>query len=502
MKKITITAILLSALCFTGCKKWLDVKPEAQTTKDELFSTQKGFRNALTGAYIHLKSGNTYGGSLMWGNIEYMARNWDVVNSNNTALASLANANYSDATTRSWLDNTYADQYKVVADVNSILEKIDAQKAIFTDNNYALIKGEALTLRAFCHFDVLRMFGPMPNNPGAAIQLPYVTEVSHEIVQPVGYAEFSQAVLADLDEAEKLLKDVDPFTQYSIGELNPLPNTVTPPVVADDYYMYRQIRMNYYAVLALKARVYLWLAPLSDANRDNAAKYAQMVIDAKDHSGVPTFRLGKESDRVGGDYTMSPEHITALSVYNLEAIANGTFGETGGLVRNDFNVQDGFYYLNNLFPVAERTSDVRWKEMWVYKTSSGNTNYVMYRKFLQRASSPVLQVPLIRLSEMYLIETECAPTKEAAEGYYRTYCEQKGIPFVNGFNASGWENDRRNKLIREYVREFYAEGQTFFAYKRFNVTTLPASWTATFYNGTTDRYVVPKPDREINYHNN
>ncbi len=26
-------------------------------------------------------------------------------------------------------------------------------------------------------------------------------------------------------------------------------------------------------------------------------------------------------------------------------------------------------------------------------------------------------------------------------------------------------------MIREYVREFYAEGQTFFTYKRYNVTT-------------------------------
>src|SRR5882724_336981 len=99
MKKITITTILLGALCFTGCKKWLDVKPEAQTTKDDLFSTQKGFRDALTGAYINMKSNNIYGAALMWSNIEYMARNWDVVSASNTALTSLANGNYTDATT-------------------------------------------------------------------------------------------------------------------------------------------------------------------------------------------------------------------------------------------------------------------------------------------------------------------------------------------------------------------------------------------------------------------
>ncbi|WP_291914409.1 RagB/SusD family nutrient uptake outer membrane protein [Chitinophaga sp. CB10] len=498
MKQLTITTILFGALAFSSCNKYLDVTPQAQTTKDQIFSTEKGFRDALTGAYIQMKSNNTYGNNLMWGNIEYMARNWDVPGSNPT-LTNLSNATYTDAQVRSSLDNTYADLYKVIASVNSILERIDSRKSLFTGNNYALIKGEALALRAFNHFDVLRMFGPMPDNPGTTVLLPYVTEVTHEIITPVNYQEFAKNILADLDAAEALMKDKDPITIYSLAELNPSSSSSDQPVVADNFYMYRQIRFNYYAVLALKARVYMYLSAADPASKAKAAQYAQAVVGATDHNGKPTFRLGRESDRVAGDYLMSPEHIAALSVYNLESIASSTFGESGGLVRNDFNVQDGFYYLNNLFPVAERTSDVRWKEMWVYKTS--NSAYVMYRKFLQRASSPVLQAPLLRLSEMYLILTECAATKDAAETWYRAYCSEKGIPFPSGFNASSWETDRKNKMIREYVREFYGEGQTFFTYKRYNVATLPASWTYTYYTGNTARYVVPKPDREINYNN-
>ncbi len=265
---------------------------------------------------------------------------------------------------------------------------------------------------------------------------------------------------------------------------------------------FRQVRLNYYAVLALKARVYLWLSPLDVANKVNAAKYAQMVIDANDPTGTPLFRLGEERDRTAEDYTMSPEHIAALSVYNLAATANGLFGETGSLVRYDFNISDGFYYLNNLFPVAERTADIRWRGMWAYKTSAGNTSYVTYKKYIQRGGlNPVLQVPLLRLSEMYLIQTECAETKQEAETKYATLCSRKGIPF-SGFNAADWIGDRKNKIIREYVREFYAEGQSFFTFKRFNLTTLPSSWTYTYYNATPQKYVVQKPDREINYNNN
>jgi hypothetical protein len=499
MNKITTTLLISGALVFTGCKKWLDVKPLGQSTKDEQFQSQKGFRDALTGAYIDLKSGDVYGGNMEWGAVEFIARNWDVANVQLTGLSALTNANYLDAGARSTLDAIYAKEYKIVADVNSILEEIDGKENIFQDNNYALIKGEALALRAFTHFDVLRLYGPLPGAPTADPILPYVTEVSKDIVPLSTYDDFARQILADLDQAEALLKDVDPITQYSLDELNPLAGSTAVPVVSDDYYMYRQIRMNYYSVLALKARVYNWLVPRGDVNRQNAVKYAQMVIDAKSHTGLPTFRLGELKDQQGGDYTFSSEHIFAASYYNLNPAVDANFGENGSLARYDFNITDGFYYLNNLFPVAERAADARFVGMWSYKTT--NTQYVKYKKFYQNATTPNNQVPLLRLSEMYLILTECAQTKTDAENSYRIYCNKKGIPFTAGFNAADWITDRRNKMIREYVREFYAEGQTFFTYKRYNVTTLPASWTATYYQGTPARYIVPKPDREINYHN-
>jgi hypothetical protein len=504
MNKLTTTILISGVLALTGCKKWLDVQPEGVSTKEELFKTQKGFRDALTGAYLDMKSGDAYGGAMTWSTVEYLAKNWDIINTASTEIAGLVNAVYTDAGGRPALDRAYAKEYKIIADVNSILENIDKQKSIFQDNNYALIKGEALTIRAFAHFDILRLFGPVPDKPTADPILPYVTEVTNTIVPLSTYDEFAKQVLADLDQAELLLKDVDPITQYSLAELNISKTSLnTVPLVADDYYNYRQVRMNYYAVLALKARVYNWLVPRGEANRQHAIKYAQMVIDAKDRKGAPTYKLGDAQDVGKNDFSFTPEHIASLSYNNLNLLYESIFGEGGQLGRQDFVVTDNFFYLNNLFPVAERTTDVRWVGMWSYKTTTGQTNFVKYKKYLQKDKDqePNNQVPLLRLSEMYLILTETALTKTEAENYYRIYSSKKGFPFTTGFNAAGWEADRRNKMIREYVREFYAEGQTFFTYKRYNVTSLPASWCASGYTGTPARYAVPKPDREINYHN-
>ena len=66
MKRIFTIIILVGSLLFTaGCKKWLDVTPQGQATQEELFKTEKGFKDALTGAYIRMKDGNLYGGSMM-----------------------------------------------------------------------------------------------------------------------------------------------------------------------------------------------------------------------------------------------------------------------------------------------------------------------------------------------------------------------------------------------------------------------------------------------------
>ncbi len=502
MKKyIFLITLLLGSLLNTGCSDWLDVRPQSEIPKDKLFETENGFRSALTGAYIRLKSSALYGGALMWGDIEYMASNWYNTSSSNTTISQLINCNYNDAGVVGKIDAIYQNLYKVIADVNSILEVIDSKKDVFSEKGYEMIKGEALTIRAFCHFDVLRLFGPVPNNVGETLLFPYVTEVTKEIHPAINYQDYSQAIINDLDAASALLKTFDPIIDYSLSDLRDMDKGDF--ITNDNYTGYRNLRMNYYAALAIKARVYLWLSASDATNKTKAAECAQEVIDAKEHTGTPTFRLGVEADRVAGDYTFSAEHIMALNVYNLTTIAQNQFGDTGPFVRYDFSITDGYYYLNNLFPVAERVSDIRWINMWTYRTASGQTQYVMYKKFIQNVDEykRILQVPMLRLSEMYLILAECANDKGTAEAIYKTYCDKKGIPFTS-FSSSDWLTDRRNKILREYVREFYGEGQTFFTYKRLNVTSLPAMWTPGItFSGSAAKYVAPKPLREIEYHN-
>ena len=92
----------------------------------------------------------------------------------------------------------------------------------------------------------------MPTEAGSDRVLPYVKEVTNRPNAFLTYEQFTRELMGDIDEAEACLKKVDPILKQSIAALN------TPSQLTDNFYGYRQMRMNYYAVCALKARVALF----------------------------------------------------------------------------------------------------------------------------------------------------------------------------------------------------------------------------------------------------
>ena len=44
--------------------------------------------------------------------------------------------------------------------LRNLLENMEGRQELFSGHNYELIRGETLGLRAYLHFDLLRMFAP------------------------------------------------------------------------------------------------------------------------------------------------------------------------------------------------------------------------------------------------------------------------------------------------------------------------------------------------------
>ena len=459
------TAWLLSALLMlTSCNDWLDVSPSEQKKKSEMFSKAEGFRNVLTGAYIRMKSNSLYGQEMVCGTVENLAQHWNY--SSNTIGSYLNTYNYRATVVENAMTAIYNNLFKVVADVNGLLGDID--NGTLGDDDYNLIKGEALALRAFCHFDVLRLFGPMPTEAGSDRVLPYVKEVTNRPNAFLTYEQFTRELMGDIDEAEACLKKVDPILKQSIAALN------TPSQLTDNFYGYRQMRMNYYAVCALKARVALWTG-----NKSQALEYARLVMNATSADGAKTFRLGTLNDCAGGDKVLSSEHIFNLKVTDITSTlgAGTTYQKTQSQLRSQL--------------YESGTTDIRFVNMWNYVyDSSWWTYYNYFVKYVQTDNMPSLArnvVPLIRLYEMYLIAMECSPLGEA-NSLYAEMCDARNAPAV----TISSQEQLKELLIKEYNREFYGEGQAFYAYKRM------AAEKIYFTNepGTKDAYVVPLPVQE------
>lgn len=134
IKLYILACWLLSGL--VSCNDWLDVKPETEMTLEEMYADQQGFQDALTGAYLNMKSTGAYGQQLMYGTVEYLAQHWDC--SANSTQEKISQFNYVDNSVQSSFETIYTQLYKIIASANMILEQIDARQDVFEPGMYEI----------------------------------------------------------------------------------------------------------------------------------------------------------------------------------------------------------------------------------------------------------------------------------------------------------------------------------------------------------------------------
>ena len=358
MKNKFYILALSFAFCLGSCNSWLEVKPETEVEIDEMYSQQQGFQDALIGAYLNLKSSNAYGQELMYGTVEYLAQHW---NYNSESLQEdISRYNYIDESVQSRFESIYSQLYKIIASVNVILENIDAKQDVFEPGIYEIIKGEGLAMRAYCHLDLLRLFGPIPTNVGSSTILPYVTTVTTEYHQHHTYEQYVSYLEEDLRMADSLLKKSDPVQTSIAAEENSW------SVSATDFLRARQLRFNYYAVKALEARFYLWLGGTD--NKTKAYQAAKEVIEATNEDGSYKYKLGTTNDISNKDYAFSVEHIMAVYDYDLYDRASSRFTESATYAKDETLITNDLY--------GPGSTDIRYTTLWeTYNTQTGSSTY-------------------------------------------------------------------------------------------------------------------------------
>lgn len=440
----------------TSCNDWLDVQPASQVEDTELFTTENGFKEALAGVYSSMVSTSTYGMEMTFGTMAVLGHEWSnlpssSVAANAQAYETLAEYDYSSSLSEGVIASIWATSYNGIANVNNLLNHIDTRQSLFSNNNYAIIKGEALALRAFLHFDLLRCFGVSYAVNSNMPSIPYCTDLTYRVFPQLTVQEVAASIEADLLEAEQLLQ-VDPIlTGEEITELDD-----------NGYLMSRQVHLNYYAVKALQARLYMWMQRYGDAE---AA--AEEVINS---GAFPWAELSVVS--VGHDYGFATEQIFALNNTTLSTVFDTYFDPESDYVTFSLTSDALSEYFDNV------TTDYR----YLYQWQSGTQNERVNNRYLRKYSNPTGEsfdestyysnkMPLIRLGEMYLILAEC---RYRNGGDALTPLNELRTARAS-MTLNALPNDFYDTLINEYRREMIAEGQLFFLYKRLNRTSVKGS---------------------------
>lgn len=455
--KIYILFITLLVSSFLqSCQNYLDVKPKSQVKEETLFSSERGFMDALTGLYTLMARRNLYGDKLTMSFLDVLAQRYRVDKAT-SPYWDAARYNYesdlSKLPVKSTIRDIWGNSYAVIANANNILEQIDDKKTLFLANNYSLVKGEALALRAFMHFDMLRLFGPVYNKAKEKAAIPYRIKVSRESQPLLSAEQVANLIIADLKAAEELLAK-DPV--LSAEENN----------YTEFNQPYRKYHMNLVAVQGLLARVYLYMG-----DKENAYTYALKTINQRTFS----FVTGAEASAKGAcrDRTYRFEHLFVLMINNMQPYTDEYFNDVpttyeNNVLSNDESVIDAVFEKQQ-----GNSTDIRRTNLW--ESLEGK---LVHAKFWQlKDNTPNCDfaknlMPVLRISEVYYIAAETAPTQAQGVNYLNEIRAYRGLdPISAQISAAAYQLE----IQKEYQKEFFSEGQLFYYYKRKNLTQIPGT---------------------------
>lgn len=457
-----ITAVLFIVfVCCTSCKKWLDVNPKTTISQKLLFEDEQGFKDALTGVYVQMASRPLYAREMTMAMMDVLAQNYDVSTSTHPYYQA-GRYNYEDGGIKGTIDGFWRNSYTAIANLNNLLEAIDAKKSVFTENNYNIVKGEALGLRAFLHFDLLRIFGPIPEKGLDQKAIPYVTTFAMNVRPAISGTNVIDSCLKDLEQAVDLLS------------VNKGVNSGSP----DPFLSFTRNHFNYWAANGLMARVYLYKGDLPKA----LVKANLIIANTKLFPFITRDALaGSAPSR-----TFVNEHLFGIYVPNLQEINAGLFkAASSGVLTNN----DGF-----IARVFEGSStDYRSVFLWKTDGASSQKYPVKYwQDDISAAGSLIKRVPLIRVSEMYYIAAEATTLAADKIKLLNIIRDARGVIKLPDNTPEG---QLEGEIFKEYRKEFYQEGQLFYYYKRKNVLRIEG-WGQDM---TEAAYVLPKPDDEIEF---
>lgn len=258
MKK-NIILVILAVLTLNSCKDFLVQDPIMDQSTELTLSDFNGLNKAVAGAYGPLCDASWYGADFVL-NSEIRSGN-----AMNPIVSDFTSGRMTVPYTMSYnpssTEGVWTAAYYVISAANNVLDKVAGKEEEFTSGSVSLadvknVEAEALALRAFAHFDVLRTYARTDGKTAQELGVPVITVPQLPTDKPkrATVSETFAQIISDLTTAESLM--ADSYVRSGVTDKHAV---FTKP-----------------AIQALLSRVYLY-------NKDyqHAADYATKVIDSK-----------------------------------------------------------------------------------------------------------------------------------------------------------------------------------------------------------------------------
>ena len=498
MKKYSfLTFLLCLFIAFTGCNDWLEVEPSDKIDDSKLFSSYEGFRTSLNGIYQAISDGKLYGREMSWGTASVIGQDY---RSGSTGTSSyyqyLHIHDYERSTVKSIQSNMWATAYNAIANCNKLIKEIENKDGSFFPfgiEEKKMIMGEALALRGFLHFDMARLFAPAPSTKDDGAYVPYHTDFPSYYVGKSKTSELLEKVIADLEKAKDLVITWDTLPDfyryvYSLTYRFPSSYLYKPE---SEFFGSRGFRMNYVAICGMLARVYLYAG-----NYSKAKEYAQYIYDHFGPKGTPPW--GSASSKWFKFTSSTYFGATSASLNYVKQYDDIIFAlYDPNLLENIRTYKGTSTYMRinmTAFDFAGWDNGDDWRKKLII-TDPKSASYYICQKWEDTGSTAAavkLQynlIPILRLSEIYYILSECLYQEGDEAGAINILFE---VASSRGAKRKMDAAKFYDELLWEYRKDFMTEGQTFFAYKRLNKNFVIGTQTIDM----SKKWVFPLPDKE------
>jgi hypothetical protein len=453
MKRSIYILSIVFGLSLISCEEILDIKPMNSINAADALNTIGGAEATLMAAYSNLQTSGDYGR----GNLAIP----ELLADNGKAAFAHTNIYISH-----WQNtpgnhmNNWSTGYQVIRNANFVIDAVDDIPEVAAGDAYKkrLLKGEAYFLRGWQHFDVARVYSREPNHlvPGFDLGVVIMTGPFRYDGTNIGDVEAARSTV--LETYQQVESDLNmAFELLNGNDEGNFPN-----------------RGNALAAKAMLARVYIYWERFDDAIEaatwviNNAASYGIQIetgnfLDVFAKGTEAIFQLKfMEVDNLMNSSIQAYYHRSIVTSpdpddpgqWYLDKREGGGVGEILFSLALYNSMDDNDKRKSVMKKVKHNYLASPEEGIWLYKFTGANGSFGLDN------------IPLMRLSEMYLIRAEAYarrpnPNESLALGDLNTIRNARGLD-----DASAGGQELRDLILHERRLEFIGEGHRFFDLKR------------------------------------